>query len=275
MMDERMMYDGRRLPPRNSRGEFMSRGRGRGRRGDRGMDYGDMRGDMRMGDGRVIRSYPTMHPQGDYGDMNYDMARGGQGSRGRGGRSRGDYGDYRGEDMRGGDYAMDGHYPQGQGATYYPIQAMGTFEGYYGMPEQDYGRGRRDYGMNDYRVGYGRRDYGDYGYEDYGDYGETLSTEELQKWEHKLMEQLDEREKQMFKKEAIIPKFKQMGIEMKGFNEEELYVETLAQYTDHKASIGQNPDLAIKLARDFMMDQDSNVKGGERLAVYYDTFVED
>ena len=56
-MDERM-YDGRRLPPRNSRGEFMSRGRGRGRRGDRGMgDYGM--------DGRVIRSYPTIHPQGD------------------------------------------------------------------------------------------------------------------------------------------------------------------------------------------------------------------
>ena len=67
--DMRMMYDGRRMPPRNARGEFMSRGRGRGRgrRGDRGMDYGM--------DGRVIRSYPTIHPQGDYarGDMNYDM----------------------------------------------------------------------------------------------------------------------------------------------------------------------------------------------------------
>ena len=164
-MDERDMrgMDGRRLPPRNSRGEF------RRRRGDRGMDYGY---DMRMGDGRVIRSYPTIHPQGDYGDM----ARGGR----RGG-NRGDYGDYREEDMRrgdmrGGDYAMDGHhYPQGQGATYYPIEAMGSFRGYYGMPQEDYGRGRRDYGMNDYRGGYGRRDYGDYGYDDYGDYGEVLS----------------------------------------------------------------------------------------------------
>ena len=242
MARHEMMYDGRRMPPRNARGEFMSRGRGRGRRGDRGMDYG-MYPEMR--DGRVIRSYPTIHPQGDYGrgDMNYDM--------------------------RGGEMPMgDGHhYPQQQmgGQTYYPIEAMGRFNGYWGMPQEDYGypdmRGRRDYGY-------------DYGY-DYGDYGETLSTEELQKWQHKLMEQLDEREKQMFRKEAIIPKFKQMGIEMKGFNEEELYTITLAKYTDHKQSIGQNPDLAIKLARDFMMDVDSNTKGSERVAIYYDTFVED
>jgi hypothetical protein len=224
------------------------------------MDYGyDMRGD-----GRVIRSYPTMHPQGDYGrDMNYDMARGGDV------RSM----DYRGGDYRGGQMMGDGHhYPQGQGATYYPIQAMGTFEGYYGMPEQDYRRGR-DYGYGDMR---GRRDYGyDYGYDYGGDYGEALSSEELHKWQNKLMEQLDEREKQMFRKEAIIPKFKQMGIEMKDFNEEELYTITLAKYTDHKQSIGQNPDLAIKLARDFMVDEDSNAKGSERVAIYYDTFVED
>ena len=84
--DMRYMQDGRRMPPRNSRGEFMSRGRGRGRgrRGDRGMDYG-MYPEMR--DGRVIRSYPNMYPQGDYG--------------------RGDRGEYdmdRGEDMRSMDY---------------------------------------------------------------------------------------------------------------------------------------------------------------------------
>lgn len=254
-MDERYMrdmrgMDGRRLPPRNSRGEFMSRGRGRGRRGDRGMGYGDMRDDMRMRDGRVIRSYPRM----DYGE---DMRRGDMGG-----------------DIRN-DYPMDGHYPQGQGATYYPIQAMGTFEGYYGMPEQDYGRGRRDYGMSDYRGGYGRRDYGDYGY-DYGyDYGEdALSKEELKEWEHKLMGELDEREKQMFKREIIIPKFKQMGIEMKDFTEDELYVFTLAKYLDHKHSIGQNPDLAIKIAKDNLCDQDIAYQGSMYLMKYFDTFVE-
>ena len=251
-----MMYDGRRLPPRNSRGEFTSRGRGRGRgrRGDRGMDYG-MSPEMR--DGRVIRSYPTIHPQGDYaGDMNYDMARG-QDMRG---------GDYRGGDYRGRQMSGDGHhYPEQMGGqTYYPIEAMGRFNGYWGMPQGDYGYDMRG----------GRRDYGyDYGY-DYGDYGETLSTEELHKWQNKLMEQLDEREKQMFRKEAIIPKFKQMGIEMKDFNEEELYTLTLAKYTDHKHSIGHYPDLDIKLAKDALCDQDIEYQGSEYLTKYFDTFVE-
>lgn len=258
-MDERYMrdmrgMDGRRMPPRNSRGEFMSRCRGRGRRGDRGMGYDDMRGDMRMRDGRVIRSYPTIHPQGDYGE---DMRRGV------------DYGDMRR------DYPMDGHYPQGQGATYYPIQAMGTFEGYYGMPEQDYGRGRRDYGMSDYRGGYGSRDYGyDYGYDDYGDYGETLSEKELEHWNKKLMEQLDDREKQMFHKDAIIQKAKQMGKPMEGFGEKELYTATLMVYTDYKQSIGQNVDLSVKLAYDWLSDKDVAVKGAEKLAVYHDCIVE-
>ena len=258
-----MMYDGRRMPPRNSRGQFMSRGRGRGRRGDRGMDYG-MYPEMR-GDGRVIRSYPTIHPQGDYaGDMNYDMARGGRGGRGRG--DRGDYGDY---DMARGDMRMgDGHhYPEQMGGqTYYPIEAMGRFNGYWGMPQEDYGYDMRG----------GRRDYGyDYGYDYGGDFGESLSEEELKKWQKSLMGELDEREKQMFRKEAIIPKFKQMGIEMKDFNEDELYTLTLAKYLDHKHTIGQNPDMAIKIAKDAMMDQDAKYKGSEWLCVYFDTFVED
>ena len=242
--DMRMMYDGRRMPPRNARGEFMSRGRGRGRgrRGDRGMDYGM--------DGRVIRSYPTIHPQGDYGrgDMNYDMARGG---------------DYRGGQMSG-----DGHYMHGRQSGYEPVEFMGYCQGYYGSPEQDYGRGR-DYGYPDMR---GRRDYGyDYGY----DYGEdALSKEELKEWEHKLMSELDEREKQMFKREVIIPKFKQMGIEMKDFNEDELYVFTLAKYLDHKHSIGQNPDLSIKIAKDNLCDEDIAYQGSMYLMKYFDTFVE-
>ena len=249
--DMRYMQDGRRLPPRNSRGEFRRR-----RRGDRGMDYGY---DMRMGDGRVIHSYPTIHPQGDYGrDMNYDMARGGDM------RSM----DYRGGDYRGGQMMGDGHhYPQGQGSTYYPIQAMGTFEGYYGMPEQDYRRGR-DYGYGDMR---GRRDYGyDYGYRDYGDYGENLTDEEIEHWTHKLMSQLDEREKQMFHKDTIMQKARSMGKQMEGFGEKELWLTTLMIYSDYKQSIGQNPDLAIKLAFDWLTDKDSEVKGAEKLALYHD-----
>lgn len=258
-MDMRYMQDGRN--PYGSEGGYVvpSRGRGRrgrGRRSDRAMQDYEM-------DGRVIRSYPNMYQGGrvrDYGDM-----------------ARGDSrADYRSYDMRG----YDGHHPQEHGSTYYPIQAMGTFEGYYGMPNQeDYARsGRRDYGydMGNY---YNRQsmDYGypryDYGY-DYGESDERLSEEELEHWCKKLKGQLDDREKQMFSKEMIIQKAKQMGKEMKGFSEKELEVATLMIYTDYKKSIGQNPDLAIKLAYDWLTDEDVAVKGGEKLAVYYDCIVE-
>ena len=205
-------------------------------------------------------------------DGNFDMKYTG----GRGGYPMRDMGDYRGDmnyDMRG----MDGHHYQGQGQTYYPIEAMGTFNGYYGMPEQDYARGgRRDYGMNDYRGG--RRDYGyDYGYDydyTYGDFGEGLTEQELEKWCHKLKSQLDEREKQMFSKENISQRAKQMGKQMEGFGEKELEVATLMIYTDYKQSIGQNLDLAIKLSFDWLNDKDVAVKGAEKIAVYYDCIVE-
>jgi hypothetical protein len=212
----------------------------------------DMRGDMNYTGGRGGQ------PMRDYGDMrgdyNYDMAR---------------QGDMRNDYARQGGY--DGHYPQGQGATYYPIEAMGVFNGYYGMPEQDYARGGRgrDYG---YDMRYGR-DYGyDYGY-DYGDYGETLSEQELQKWEHKLMSQLDEREKQMFKKETIMQKAKSMGKPMEDFGEEELYLTTLMAYTDYKEVIGANPDMALRLAYAWLSDKDVKATGSQKLAIYYDEIV--
>lgn len=245
-----MMYDGRRLPPRNSRGEFTSRGRGRGRRGDRGMDYGM--------DGRVIRSYPTIHPQGaDYArDMNYDMARRDYGEDMRGSDYRG--GDYRGRQMT--DYGDMHHGGMGRGG-YEPVEFMGYCQGYYGSPDQGYGR-RGDYGY--------RRDYG----YDYGDYGETLSDEELRHWEQKLMGELDEREKQMFNKDTIMQKIKQMGRSMDGFGEKELYLATIMCYTDYKEVIGANPDMALRLGYAWLSDKDTAVKGAEKLAIYKDCIVE-
>ena len=246
-MDERYMRDGRRLPPRNSRGEFRRR---RSRR-DRGIPY-EHEG-MRM------------H---DYGDVT----------------RRGRYGDYGEHDMRGQDYGehpmpMDGHYGGYggmRGNQYEPMEFMGYCTGYAGSKE-DYGydmRGRgRDYGY-DYRGGRGRGyDYG-YDYDDYGDYGETLSEQELEKWNKKLLAQLDDREKQMFSKEAIMQKAKAMGKKMEGFGEKELYTTTLMMMTDYKPSIGANPEVMVKLAYDWLSDKDVAVKGAEKLAVYHDCIVE-
>jgi hypothetical protein len=224
------------------------------------MDYG-MYPDMRRGDGRVIRSYPTMHPQGaDYGrDMNYDMARGGDM------RSM----DYRGGDYRGGqmsdrgDYGDMHHGGMGRGG-YEPVEFMGYCSGYYGAPQGDYGYG-------DMR---GRRDYGyDYGYP-YGDFGEVLSEKELDEWCHKLMSHFDEREKQMFNKDTIMQKAKQMGKQMEGFGEKELYVATVMAYSDYKEVIGANPDMALRLGYAWLADKDVAVKGAQKLATYYDCIVE-
>ena len=174
-------------------------------------------------------------------------------------RSRRDYESGRQYDM-GYDYPRmnDGHYGS-EGKTYYPIEAMGTFNGYWGQPQRDFGR----YDMR------GRDMMGDY-----GDYGETLTKEELEHWCKKMMSELDERERQMLSKESILQRAKNMGIEFKGFNEMEYYVNVVKNYTDHKKSIGENLDMAMKLARDDFFDEDGEYKGSEWLAVYYDTFVE-
>lgn len=258
--DMRRNYDGRN--PYGSRGGYVSSRRPRrGRRGDRAMDNDYARRDY----GRnAMRT-------GDYDDM----------ARGRRDYEGNDMGVGRQYDMRNGydrdmtDYGMDGHYNRGM-QEYRPIEAMGYFNGYYGMP-QDYARGdmRMDYGY-DMRRGMDYGDYRDYGgYNDYGDYGSTLSEEELETWCKRLKSQLNEQEKQMFSKEMIKQKAKQMGKQMEGFGEKELETTVLMIYTDYKNTIGANVDVAIKLAFDWLNDKDVAVKNGaEKLAVYYDCIVE-
>lgn len=233
----------------------------------------DMRYDMRM-DGRRL---PTRNARGEF-------TRRGRGRR----RDRGmDYQYPEHPEMRehrhremGAYPEMDGHhYPEQMGGqTYYPIEAMGRFNGYWGMPEHEYARNDMGYRNYDMRGGYGYPMYTmhgrDYRYDDYGDYGETLSEKELDHWCEKLKKHLDEQEKQMFSKEMVSQKSKAMGMQMHGFGEKELYVATLMAYTDYKRTIGKNPDTAIRLAYDWLTDDDVAVKGAEKLAVYHDCIVE-
>ena len=65
-----------------------------------------------------------------------------------------------------------------------------------------------------------------------------------------------------------------IGRSMEGFGEKELEVATLMIYTDYKNSIGQNLDLAVRLAFDWLNDKDTAVKGAEKLAIYHDCIVE-
>lgn len=268
MMDYRMMRDGRN--PYGSEGGYVTTSR-RSRRGrrdramSRGMDYAydrrdyrssDMEYDSRRGDYAYNeqdneRSRRDYESNGQY-DMGYDYA-----DMRRRRNSRGQYMPDRGYEPT--DYGF--HEERG----FKPVEAMGYFTGYYGGGE-DYGYDMR---------GRGR----DYGYYDMGgDYGETLTKEELEHWKKKLMEEVDDKYKSFFTKENIASKAKQLGVQMEGFSEEELLISVLMTYTDYckalKPYIGENMDAYVKLGHAFLVDKDSPVKGGEKLAIYFDNIVE-
>lgn len=134
-------------------------------------------------------------------------------------------------------------------------------------------RSGRDRGYYDYARGR------DYNYDYAGDYGETLTKDELEDWSKELMKEIDGNEKQYFTKENVIQKARQMGIKMDKFTEDELYVATLMAYTDYheavKPFVGSNMEIYLFMGKSFLTDEDASVKGGEKLAVYYDCIVED
>lgn len=221
--------------PRSTRlMDYAMRRDGRNPYGSRG-GYVDSRRDrMRGRDGRSDYGYRDRQSDMRRGDRAYsqqDYARDyGYDERDRGYDSRSDYNDMRG---------------------YRPIEAMGYFNGYYGSQDRGY------------------NDYNDYA----GDYGETLTKEELKHWEEKLMEEVDEPQaKQFFKKDNIEQKARQMGVKVD--KPEELAVASLMVYTDYckalKPYIGSNMDIYIKMGEMFLNDKDSEVKGGEKLALYHD-----
>lgn len=269
MMDMRMM-DGRN--PYGSRGGYVTSRRGRRDRamsGDRGMDYAYDSRDYRGGD------YQYDSRRGDRAYSEHDMA-----------RTRMDYESGRQSDMgydnidmrrrnSRGQYMSDRAYEDDdygfhEQRGYRPVEAMGYFTGYYGGGEDMARGGRRDYGY-DYNMRGGR----DYGYDYAGDYGETLSTQELDHWSKKLMKELEDKDKQFFSKENLKKKAQEMGIKFDKFKEEEFIVAVLMMYTDYCKTLGSaNMDIYLRLAKDWLEDDDVAVKGGEKLAVYHDCIVE-
>jgi hypothetical protein len=252
MMDMLMARDGRRMR------RMRDRGMGYGHYGVRGGEHYPMDNNYpnsQYADERSGRGSESSR-QSDMGYDDIDMRRRRN--------ARGQYMSDRGYEHE----MMDGHYGA-EGKTYYPIEAMGRFNGYWGMPEEDYGR-------YDMRGRGGRRDYGYYG-EDYGDYGETLTKEELEHWNKKMLKEVDDKYKNYFTKENIAQKARALGVQMEGFNEDELLTSTIMEYTDYcdvlKPYIGENMDVYMKMGKAFLLDKDSAVKGGQKLALYHDEVV--
>ena len=94
-----------------------------------------------------------------------------------------------------------------------------------------------------------------------------------------MLKEVDDKYKHYFTKENIAQKARALGVQMEGFNEDELLTATIAMYTDYcdvlKPYIGENMDAYVKMARAFMVDKDASVKGGEKLAVYFDEIASD
>lgn len=188
----------------------------------------------------------------------------------------------RGRD-RGMDYGMDGRNPYGSRGGY-----VDSRRDYGDMRSRDYGRDyNRDYGdMRDYGYDgndmrdYGReknpfRDFNDGHYMDY-DYasGEKLSEEDLKEWYEELCDDLSEQYKQVYKKENIQQVAKQMNVEYEKFKPMELVVTTLMIANSYPKSVGYaDINRNVAMAKEWLEDKKSAVKGGEKLSAYYDNIV--
>lgn len=121
----------------------------------------------------------------------------------------------------------------------------------------------RSYG-NDYRSYNDSASYGndnrrrDYGRED-----------NLEVWKHRLMKEIDEKGKQMFRMDSFIKRAEDMGIRFDRFSPEELHVTAVMLYSDFAEALGNMPvDTYIKMAKAWLCDPDAAVRYGDKLEAY-------
>ena len=181
-------------------------------------------------------------------------------------RDRNDYGrgEYRGSMDYRGDYA--GYDYDDEEARYDGRQGIkGT--GRYGIG------GSRYYGRDSAREG---MEYMDYAHED----SMRLTRRDMMNWKEK-MENADGSYGEHFTGGQIRQAVQAMGIEMKGYNEKELCLAANMLYSDYgevlRPFIPKEKEayVYVNLAKAFLEDPDSSVKGGEKLACYYYAIVDD
>lgn len=181
--------------------------------------------------------------------MNYDMARG----------------------NRGRDREMDMEYDYAKYDSRYDSRYNSdrrVQDGHY--PYQQYGERNRpmDYEMYGYGIGGIRPMNYDYGY----DYGYDYASEDMeQEWkEHlkKWCEELKRYDRFNMPKDQVIQNGRQMGATFKDYNEDEFYTTYLMIVSDYKKSIS-DPHIAILQSQEWLEDEDSKLKGSEKLCAYY------
>lgn len=110
---------------------------------------------------------------------------------------------------------------------------------------------------------------------DYAKNQDYLSDEELMEWSKDLLREVDDQYKSFFTKDNIERKAKEMEIQFDKFTFDEFYLVCLMMYTDYYKTLGTaNMDIYLRLAKDWLCDEDSALKYGERLSAYYDFVID-
>lgn len=104
--------------------------------------------------------------------------------------------------------------------------------------------------------------------------GGYLTDDEMMHWQRRMKESLPESEAEGISREKVLKRAKDMGLEFDKFSENEFYTAFLMSYTDNYKTFGKSAlDTYIRLAKNFLCDDDAGVRYGEKLATYYDAIV--
>ena len=152
------------------------------------------------------------------------------------------------------------HYPShSQGHISYENTRM-PYDYRYDMRGSDYGYDMR---RNDYN------DYNDYRRRDYGSNEMEMKYEkDLDMW----IEDLKKKDRIGLPKHQVIEQAKQMGVRFENFDEKEFYAVYLMLVSDYK-SIGVDAKTFIKMAKEWLEDDDIARKHSEKVCAYLDKIV--
>lgn len=154
--------------------------------------------------------------------------------------------DYKGDRIRRDDYMMRGDYS--------------SYDSRYDNSRGSNGRDMQYYDNRSYDRSRGM----DRGYSSNNHY---LSREDMMKWERKIGKHFDE--------SKLMPYLDREKIDfsMKDYTKDEMILLVNVMYSDYKEVLGEDPMNYIKMAKCFLEDKDSTIKGGEKLCAYYCLFV--
>ena len=166
-------------------------------------------------------------------------------------------------------YPMDMEYDYAKYDSRYDSRYNSNRRGQDGnYPYQQYGERNRPMEYEMYGYGIGGIKPMDYGY----DYNYDYASEDMEKeWkEHlkKWQEELKRYDRFNIPKEQIIQNARQMGVEFDKYNEEEFLTTYYMVMSDYP-TIANEPHTYISLAKDWLEDEDSKLKGSDKLCAYY------